>query len=370
LTRSKAALGVLIGAVVLAVAATGVGYAAMSKTVTLSVDGRTQQVRTFGSNVSDVLKSEGISIGAHDVVAPGASSKVADGATIAVKYGRPLDVKVDGKSNRYWVTATDVASALDQLGLRFTGADMSASRGTEIGRSGIDLAVVTPKTVTVKIGDEAKKKTEVTALTVGDALKELGTPADGNDQVKPGLDATLQDGDKVTLTKVRVVKRDVTEPIGAGTVKKQDSGMYTDQSQTIRPGVDGRRKVVYKVTFENGQRVARKALSSDVVRQPVDAIVKVGTKQRPAPAPAPASNFSGGSSAWDRIAACESGGNWAANTGNGYYGGLQFNLGTWSAYGGSGRPDQNSRSAQIAVAEKVRAAEGGYGAWPVCGARA
>ncbi len=75
-------------------------------------------------------------------------------------------------------------------------------------------------------------------------------------------------------------------------------------------------------------------------------------------------------SAWDRIAACESGGNWAANTGNGYYGGLQFNLGTWQAYGGSGRPDQNSRSQQIAIAEKVRAAEGGYGAWPVCGARA
>ena len=71
LTRSKAALGVLIGAVVLAVAATGVGYAAMSKTVTLSIDGRTQEVRTFGSNVSDVLESEGISIGDHDVVAPG-----------------------------------------------------------------------------------------------------------------------------------------------------------------------------------------------------------------------------------------------------------------------------------------------------------
>ena len=97
----------------------------------------------------------------------------------------------------------------------------------------------------------------------------------------------------------------------------------------------------------------------------------VGTKHRPSRRRrAPAPNFAGGSSAWDRIAACESGGNWAANTGNGYYGGLQFNLGTWQAYGGSGRPDQNSREAQIAVAERVRAAEGGYGAWPVCGARA
>ena len=368
LTRSKAALAVLIGAVGLAVAATGVGYAAMSKTVTLSVDGRTQQVRTFGSHVSDVLKSEGISIGDHDVVAPGTTSDVADGTTIAVKYGRPLDVKVDGESDRYWVTATDVASALDQIGLRFSGADLSASRGTDIGRSGLDLAVVTPKTVTVKLGDAAKKKTTVTALTVRDALKELGKPADGNDQVKPGLGAKIEDGDKLTLTKVRVVQRKVTEPIDAGTVKKQDSGMYTDQSKTLRAAVDGRRNVVYKVTFKNGERVARKAMRSSILREPVNAIVKVGTKERPAPAPAPAANYSGGSSVWDSIAACESGGNWATNTGNGYYGGLQFSLGTWQAYGGSGRPDQQSREAQIAVAERVAAAEGGYGAWPVCGA--
>jgi len=360
----------MIGAVALAVAATGVGYAAMSKTVTLSIDGKTEKIRTFDDKVGDVLKSKGISLTGHDVVAPGTTSSVADGATIAVKYGRPLDVKLDGKSNRYWTTATDVASALDQLGLRFTNAKLSANRGATISRSGMDLAVVTPKTLQVKLGDERAKKTTVTALTVRDALKQLGEPADSNDQVKPGLDAKLQDGEKVVLTKVRVVKRRVTQAVGFDTVKKQDSGLYTDQSKTVRAGHDGSRKVLYRVTFENGKAVKRKALTSDVVRAPVDAIVRVGTKDRPAPAPAPTSNYAGGSSAWDRIAACESGGNWAANTGNGYYGGLQFTISTWQAYGGSGRPDQNSREAQIAVAERVRNAEGGYGAWPVCGARA
>ena len=361
LTRSKAALAVLTGAVVLAVAATGVGYAAMSKTVTLSIDGRTQEVRTFGEQRlrrAGVRRASRSATTTSSLRAP--TSSVADGATIAVKYGRPLDVKVDGKSNRYWVTATDVASALDQVGLRFAGADLSASRGTDISRSGIDLAVVTPKTVTVKLGDDAKKKTTVTALTVGEALKELGTPADGNDQVKPGLGATIEDGDKLTLTKVRVVQRKVTESIDAGTVKKQDSSMYTDESKTLRAATDGRRKVVYKITFENGERVARKALRSSILREPVNAIVKVGTKERPAPAPA--ANYSGGSSAWDRIAACESGGNWAANTGNGYYGGLQFSLGTWAAYGGSGRPDQQSRER----ADRGRRARPGRRGWLRC----
>ena len=71
---------------------------------------------------------------------------------------------------------------------------------------------------------------------------------------------------------------------------------------------------------------------------------------------------------WDAIAQCESSGNWGANTGNGFAGGLQFTQQTWSAFGGSGSPANASRSEQIRVAEKVLQAQG-IGAWPVCGSR-
>ena len=69
---------------------------------------------------------------------------------------------------------------------------------------------------------------------------------------------------------------------------------------------------------------------------------------------------------WDGVAQCESGGNWAINTGNGYYGGLQFSQSTWEAYGGSGTANNASREEQIRVAENVLAGQG-VGAWPVCG---
>ncbi len=75
---------------------------------------------------------------------------------------------------------------------------------------------------------------------------------------------------------------------------------------------------------------------------------------------------------WDRIAACESGGNWSINTGNGYYGGLQFTQSTWNAYGGqsyASRADLASRDAQITVAQRVQASQG-WGAWPVCSYKA
>jgi LysM repeat protein len=75
-----------------------------------------------------------------------------------------------------------------------------------------------------------------------------------------------------------------------------------------------------------------------------------------------------GGSVWDRLAQCESGGNWATNTGNGYSGGLQFSAGTWRANGGSGSPHTASRAEQIRVAQRVLASQG-WGAWPSCSAR-
>ncbi|MFC9160508.1 transglycosylase family protein [Streptomyces fungicidicus] len=74
-------------------------------------------------------------------------------------------------------------------------------------------------------------------------------------------------------------------------------------------------------------------------------------------------------SEWDAVAQCESGGNWSINTGNGYYGGLQFSASTWAAYGGTqyaASADQASKAQQIEIAEKVLAGQG-KGAWPVCG---
>jgi LysM repeat protein len=73
-------------------------------------------------------------------------------------------------------------------------------------------------------------------------------------------------------------------------------------------------------------------------------------------------------SVWDRLAACESGGRWNINTGNGYYGGLQFSLSTWRAVGGSGLPSDNTREEQIARAE-ILLARSGWGQWPACTAK-
>ncbi len=85
----------------------------------------------------------------------------------------------------------------------------------------------------------------------------------------------------------------------------------------------------------------------------------------PVQASAPAAPAVADGSVWDRLAQCESGGNWQINTGNGYYGGLQFTQGTWTGNGGQGSPQNASREQQIAVAKNVLASQG-WGAWPAC----
>ena len=365
----------LVGAstvAVLAVAGTSIGYAHMGKSVTLSLDGQAEQVTASGATVGDVLEDQGINVDKHDMVAPSLDQQVEDGDEIAVRFGRPLKLDVDGQEQTYWVNATTVGGALNEIGRRFSGAELSTSRGGDIDRAGLSLDVVTPKKLTIKVADKKPVHREIAAATVQDALKDLGVKVGKDDETKPGVRHQLSDGDRIVFTDVRIVKKHVDgESIPFETVHRDDSSLLEGHSKVTRAGHDGSREVTYRLVFRNGDLTVRKVLHQDVLRAPVAEVVHDGTKQpAPAPAPAPASNYASGSSAWDRIAECESGGNWAANTGNGYYGGLQFNLSTWRSYGGVSRPDLTSREYQISIAEKVRDASGGYGAWPVCGARA
>jgi uncharacterized protein YabE (DUF348 family) len=365
LFRSRGVLIGLVTAVIVALAGTTVGYAALSKSVTLSLDGQPREVTAMGGTVGDVLESEGIEVGKHDIVAPSVDEEVDEGSRISVRFGRPLELSVDGNETTHWVTSTDVAAALSEIGQRFLGADLSTSRGAGIGREGMALEVITPKKLELKIGAKKPVKRELTALTVKDALKEMDVKVDKRDIVKPRLGKELDDGDRVVFTDIRVVtKRVKAETLDFDTIEREDSSMLEGKTEVIRAGDEGSRDVTYKRTFRNGKLVATKVISQKVLEAPRDRIVAVGTKEA-----APVANYASGGTVWDQLAQCESGGNWAINTGNGYYGGLQFSLSTWQAYGGPGMPHEQSRETQIAIAEKVRAATGGYGSWPHCSAQ-
>jgi hypothetical protein len=128
------------------------------------------------------------------------------------------------------------------------------------------------------------------------------------------------------------------------------------------PGAPGEQIVTFRVVMANGREADRKQLTAQEVTPARPGRVRVGAK---------GSAVAEGS-IWDRLARCESGGNWAANSGNGYYGGLQFDQATWRANGGNRfapYPHQASREEQIAIAQRIRNARGNYRAWPTCSAQ-
>ena len=170
------------------VAALGaVGFAHFDKSVNLSVDGKTSAVHVFGgTDVAGVLADQDITVGPHDVIAPGLSTPVDDGQKVVVRYGRLLTVTVDGQTKEYWTTSTTVAGALSDLGIRADSAKLSVSRSQPLGRAGLAMSVTTPKDVTVAV-DGRSMSAQTTGATVADVLSELNVTLGAKDRVSPAL---------------------------------------------------------------------------------------------------------------------------------------------------------------------------------------
>src|SRR5690606_22906304 len=151
-------------AVVTALVGGTAAYTTFNNTVQLSVDGRTQSVQTFGDTVDDVLAEEGIKLAKHDVVVPSPSSPGRDGMSNSVRYARQVTVTLDGVERQIWTTALSVGEALEDLGIRAEGAEVSVARSLGIGRGGLSFEVRTPKDI-VLVADGEEREVTTTAVT-------------------------------------------------------------------------------------------------------------------------------------------------------------------------------------------------------------
>lgn len=356
---------VAAGATALALAGTTFGYANLNKAVTLSVDGQTTDVRTAANTVGAVLESRGIELNSHDVVAPSVNTKVQDGTRIAVKFGRQVTFTVDGAAQTIWTTAVTVDDALNALSVDLAGAELSTSRGSAIGRQGLTIVIATQKKIIIV--DAGKKRTiTTTGQTLADALAAAKIKVDEDDKLSASPDTRLVDGKKFTFTQVDVSSKTKRIKVDFDTVRKKSSKLKKGVTKIDTEGVRGVRAITYELVRHNGKIVKRVKIKSRLLSKPKSEVILVGTKKTTTSKSSGSSTPSG--SVWDKLAKCESGGNWSINTGNGYYGGLQFSLSTWRAYGGSGLPSNASREQQIAIAKKLQA-DAGWGAWPACSAK-
>jgi resuscitation-promoting factor RpfB len=387
---------VIAGATALAVGGGTFAYASLNKELTLTVDGSPRQVRTMAGTVGELLEDQDIAVAEHDVVAPGRDAQLTDGSVVAVHFGRQLKVTIDGQPRSFWTTATSLGEALASLGVDTDGAKLSLSRSTSIGREGLSLDIATLKVITIDAAGK-KRVIETTGLTVADALAAAKIIVDANDKLSIGKTARLRDGASFSYTRVDIRKVSKEKGVAYSVIRKNSEALAKGTTKVDTEGRSGVRTIVVKETLHNGKVKDRKRLSSKITTDPIAEVILVGTKvtvkeptssssSRSGSEQSSTSRSSGGSgdsssssssssssttpsgSVWDKLAECESGGNWSINTGNGYYGGLQFSLSTWRAYGGTGMPHEASREEQIAVAKRVQASQG-WGAWPACTAK-
>jgi uncharacterized protein YabE (DUF348 family) len=347
-----------------------VAWAAADKSVTITVDGQAQHLHTTAGTVGGALADAGLRIDSHDVVAPATNAKLADDSDIVVRRGRLLHLTVDGVARNVWVTEPTVTQALADLGYGDAKLE-SVSRSTRLPLTPTTLALNSAKQVTV-VHDGATQTVTTTDETVANLLTDLHIDVAATDQLAPIAGTELTNGLRVVLRRVTTASVTSTVAVPFATQQQTDPTMTKGKTAIVTPGVNGSQNVVYAVTYIDGVAANQVAVSTTPVSAPQAQVVKVGTKAAPAVSATPATPAAPRSTSglnWAGVAKCESNNHWNDNTGNGYYGGLQFSISTWLSNGGGAyapRPDLATEAQQIDIANRLYAARGSA-PWPVCG---
>lgn len=337
-------------------------FVAQDKAIELSVDGRPRTLHTFADDVTELLADEGIDVGAHDMVAPAPGTALADGDEVAVRYGRPVHLSLDGHRRRVWTTARTVDGALDQLGVRAEGAYVSASRSWRIGREGLALDIRTERTVTI-MADGRARTIRTNAATVREAVEQAGITLKGQDTTSAPQHGFPRDGQTITVLRITRTREVREEPIPFDVRRTNDPSLFRGTEVVERAGRPGVRRATYSLRTVNGIGQKPRRLRSEVIREPRTQIVKVGTR------PMPTSVRGVDDLNWAALAQCESSGRPDAVDPSGTYGGLyQFDIPTWQSLGGRGRPQDASAAEQTYRAKKLYLRRG-TSPWPHCGPR-
>jgi uncharacterized protein YabE (DUF348 family) len=353
---------VKVGAQLVVLAALVLGLVAFvgnNKTVTLNVDGKVSSVQTFGGTVGQVVKGAKVELQPADRVSPSADSHVQDGSVINVNLAKAVKVSLDGAERTINTTAPTVEGLVTELGVA-SASQLSVPKDAQLSVSGSFVAISTPKTVSI-VADGKATTTTTTAATVSRVLADAGISLGASDRSSQPGNAPVVGDMVIKVSRVDASQTaDTTEAVPFETLTTESADLFTGEKTVTQAGVAGTANKSFKLVLVDGREASRTLVSQTVSAQPVTEKVTVGTKDKPKP-PAAAAPAMMNEAMWDKIARCESGGNWSVNSGNGYYGGLQFDVSSWLANGGGAyapNASQASKAQQIAVANTYYAKAG------------
>jgi uncharacterized protein YabE (DUF348 family) len=347
-----------------------VAFVGNNKTITLNVDGKASSVQSFGGTVEQVVKSANLELKPGDRVSPSLDATVQNGTVININQAKEVKVSLDGAEKTVNTTAQDVEDLVTELGVA-SASSVSAPKDATLSLAGSYVSISTPKTVSI-VADGKVNTATTTALTVGKVLEDSGVTLGANDRTSQPANANVVNNMVIKVSRVDTSQTAVTsEEVPFETVTAESADMLKGDKEVTQAGAAGKLERTFKLVLVDGREASRTLVSENVAVQPVIEKVTVGTKAKPVPQAAPAAPAGANTGAaapammneamWDKIAQCESTGNWSINSGNGYYGGLQFDIRTWiGAGGGAYAPNASlaTKAQQIDIANRVYAQRG------------
>ncbi|HEY8703006.1 MAG TPA: ubiquitin-like domain-containing protein [Arthrobacter sp.] len=341
-----------------------VAFVGNNKTITLNVDGKVTSVQTFGGTVGQVVKTAKLDLKPADRVSPSVDAAVENGTVINVNMAKAVKVSLDGSEKTVSTTAPDVAGLVTELGVA-SASSVSVPKDSQLAVDGSFVSISTPKTVSIVADGKASTAT-TTAGTVAQVLEDAGVTLGANDRTSQPGNASVVNNMVVKVSRVDTGKTDATTgDVPFETLTTESADLFKGDRKVTQAGTAGKVDRTFKLVLVDGREASRTLVAETVSVQPVTEKVTVGTK--PKPVAEAAANTGAAAPAmmneamWDKIAQCESSGNWAANTGNGYYGGLQFDVRTWIGSGGGAYAPNASlatKAQQIDIANRVYAQRG------------
>ncbi|WP_338787885.1 ubiquitin-like domain-containing protein [Metabacillus sp. FJAT-53654] len=252
-------------------------YEGTKDTVSLTVNGKEEKIRTHADTVSALLKEIEIDIRKEDGISPAAGKKIEDNMEIVYEASKPINVAIGEKRRTIWTTADTVKELIQQENLDVTEHDkIEPALDTKIEK---DLSLTIDKAfkLTLNVGEE-KQQVWTTSTTVADFLKEHNVKLNELDEVKPALTAKINEKSAITVTRIEKVTDVVEEPIAFDVVTKSDSSIDKGKQKVIDSGKEGKLKKHYEVVVENGKEISRKLLKKETVEESKDRVVALGTK--------------------------------------------------------------------------------------------
>lgn len=362
----KAVLSVAAACALAISAGAGVGIASSHASVTVEADGAITPVSVWGGTVSHAVDSANIEIGEHDVVTPAPNTRVQDGQKITIDRARSYTINENGQKREVWSTASSLSDVMAVL--RESGRDAMLAADRSTTREALPGVLGASGTVQIRFDGETVEAEAKAGQTVPEILEAAEVEVSPIDRVF--LDN--QGGNLIIdITRVTRGVETTEETLEHAIVERETSDLYKGQSRVVADGADGV-KITKRYVQTVGDETLVDILVSEEVTEPEDRIVEIGTKKRPAKSASSSGGSRGGSGTgsapagvWAALAQCESGGNPATNTGNGYYGLYQFSASTWRAVGGSGLPSDASAAEQTQRAQILQQ-RAGWGQWPAC----